>query len=110
MLKAWINIKELEILGPLDVPRIPIFSFLIKHPESGHYLHHNFICMVLNDLFGIQARGGCMCAGPYGMVCRHHNHSFDIHICAIVLRKVRIYVRMYTSIKCINYVYFLNHL
>jgi selenocysteine lyase/cysteine desulfurase len=21
---------------------------------------------VLNDLFGIQARGGCSCAGPYG--------------------------------------------
>lgn len=33
--------------------------------ESGLYLHHNFICAVLNDVFGIQARGGCACAGPY---------------------------------------------
>ncbi len=30
------------------------------------YLHHNFVVAVLNDLFGIQARGGCSCAGPYG--------------------------------------------
>ena len=27
-------------------------------------LHHNFVVTVLNDLFGIQARGGCACAGP----------------------------------------------
>ena len=30
------------------------------------YLHHNFVVALLNDLFGIQARGGCSCAGPYG--------------------------------------------
>ncbi|CAF3073810.1 unnamed protein product, partial [Rotaria socialis] len=29
------------------------------------YLHHNFICVLLNDLFGIQVRSGCSCAGPY---------------------------------------------
>ncbi|EER13221.1 hypothetical protein Pmar_PMAR010831, partial [Perkinsus marinus ATCC 50983] len=29
------------------------------------YLHYNFVAAVLNDLFGIQARGGCACAGPY---------------------------------------------
>jgi hypothetical protein len=29
-------------------------------------LHHNFVVALLNDLFGIQARGGCSCAGPYG--------------------------------------------
>ena len=33
---------------------------------SGQYLHHNFVVAVLNDLFGVQARGGCSCAGPYG--------------------------------------------
>ncbi|CAD7938980.1 unnamed protein product [Amoebophrya sp. A120] len=41
----------------------PIFSFLIQHEER--YLHYNFVCAVLNDVFGIQARGGCACAGPY---------------------------------------------
>jgi hypothetical protein len=29
-------------------------------------LHWNFVVVLLNDLFGIQARGGCSCAGPYG--------------------------------------------
>ena len=33
---------------------------------GGQYLHHNFVVALLNDLFGIQARGGCSCAGPYG--------------------------------------------
>jgi selenocysteine lyase/cysteine desulfurase len=37
---------------------------LIKHGAT-RYLHYNFVCALLNDLFGIQARGGCMCAGPY---------------------------------------------
>jgi selenocysteine lyase/cysteine desulfurase len=44
--------------------RLPIFSFLIKRGTT-RYLHYNFVCALLNDLFGIQARGGCMCAGPY---------------------------------------------
>ena len=39
-------------------------SFVIRH--AGPYLHHNFVVALLNDLFGIQARGGCSCAGPYG--------------------------------------------
>ncbi|TYH42474.1 hypothetical protein ES332_D11G065500v1 [Gossypium tomentosum] len=29
-------------------------------------LHGQFVATLLNDLFGIQARGGCACAGPYG--------------------------------------------
>ena len=38
---------------------------MVRAP-SGRYLHHNFVVAVLNDLFGIQSRGGCSCAGPYG--------------------------------------------
>lgn len=30
-------------------------------------LHYNFVITLLNDLYGIQARGGCSCAGPYGL-------------------------------------------
>jgi selenocysteine lyase/cysteine desulfurase len=51
------------ILGDLENDRIPVFSFLIKHNER--YFHYNFITTALNDLFGIQTRGGCMCAGPF---------------------------------------------
>ena len=55
----------LEVLGNKDPSkRVGIFSFLVKH---GHrYLHHNLVAALLNDLFGIQARSGCACAGPFG--------------------------------------------
>ncbi len=45
-------------------PRLPILSFMIKHGSS-FFLHYNFVGALLNDLFGIQSRGGCACAGPY---------------------------------------------
>ncbi|QCD84824.1 cysteine desulfurase/ selenocysteine lyase [Vigna unguiculata] len=34
--------------------------------ERGKLLHGPFVATLLSDLFGIQARGGCACAGPYG--------------------------------------------
>jgi hypothetical protein len=39
----------------------------IRYKATEKFLHHNFVVTLLNDLFGIQARGGCMCAGPLGM-------------------------------------------
>ena len=38
-------------------PHLSTLSFVVRQATSGLYLHHNFICAVLNDLFGIQARG-----------------------------------------------------
>jgi len=58
----------LIILGSQTVPRLAIFSFLISIPQLNKYLHYNFICALLNDLFGIQVRAGCACAGPYVLV------------------------------------------
>ena len=67
--RKWEGLRELVVVGPdKSVSRLPIFSFLVRHPLSGLFLHHNFVCALLNDLFGIQARGGCACAGPYGQV------------------------------------------
>lgn len=62
---AWQQEPTIEILGNLDAERLSIVSFVVRAP-SGRYLHHNFVVAVLNDLFGIQSRGGCSCAGPYG--------------------------------------------
>ena len=62
---AWGAEPSIEILGNLDAERLSIVSFVVRAP-SGRYLHHNFVVAVLNDLFGIQSRGGCSCAGPYG--------------------------------------------
>ncbi|KAG1709779.1 tRNA-cytidine(32) 2-sulfurtransferase [Nymphon striatum] len=66
-MKIWKKVDNLIILGNTDVPKLPIFSFLILHKQSGLFLHHNFVAAVLNDVFGIQCRGGCACAGPYAL-------------------------------------------
>lgn len=63
-IERWRRQPNLEILGNPDLDRLSIVSFVVKY--HGRYLHHNFIVAVLNDLFGIQSRGGCSCAGPYG--------------------------------------------
>jgi len=63
-IESWTANPSLEILGNHNAERLSIVSFVVKH--HGQYLHHNFVVAVLNDLFGIQSRGGCSCAGPYG--------------------------------------------
>jgi len=45
--------------------RLPIFSFYVEN------LHYNMVVRLLNDRFGIQARGGCSCAGTYGHYLLH---------------------------------------
>jgi selenocysteine lyase/cysteine desulfurase len=64
-LTRWQDEPSIEILGNVDAERLSIVSFVVRAP-SGKYLHHNFVVALLNDLFGIQSRGGCSCAGPYG--------------------------------------------
>ncbi|XP_066286673.1 uncharacterized protein [Branchiostoma lanceolatum] len=61
----WLGNPNLVVLGSTEVKRLPIMSFMVRHPQSGLFLHHNYVSVLLNDLFGIQARGGCACAGPY---------------------------------------------
>jgi selenocysteine lyase/cysteine desulfurase len=63
-LEHWQSIPNIEILGNPMARRLSIVSFRIRY--GTRYLHHNFVVAVLNDLFGIQARGGCSCASPYG--------------------------------------------
>ena len=63
--EAWAAHPCIQVLGNLDAERLSIVSFVIRRP-GGRYLHHNFVVAVLNDVFGIQSRGGCSCAGPYG--------------------------------------------
>jgi len=56
---------DIEIVGNLDPEkRISILSFNIRCKNA--YLHPRFVTKLLNDLFGIQSRAGCLCAGPYG--------------------------------------------
>ena len=80
---AWTQEPTIQILGNLDAERLSIVSFVVKAP-SGRYLHHNFVVAVLNDLFGIQSRGGCSCAGPYGHallgIDLDRSHEFEAEI------------------------------
>ncbi len=61
---SWQNDPNIEILGNCQAERLSIVSFVVRWHDR--YLHHNFVVALLNDLFGIQSRGGCSCAGPYG--------------------------------------------
>lgn len=64
-LNTWKTTPGLQILGnPLALRSLPIFSFRIEDPNGG-YIHQQLITRMLSDIYGIQARGGCACAGPY---------------------------------------------
>ncbi|HPZ07917.1 MAG TPA: aminotransferase class V-fold PLP-dependent enzyme [Candidatus Eremiobacteraeota bacterium] len=69
------NNPFIEILGPGDIKnRIAIVSYNIKHRDR--YFHPKYISRLLNDLFGIQCRAGCSCAGPYG----HHLLNINLEV------------------------------
>lgn len=61
---SWSQNPNIDILGNPVADRLSIVSFVIRHRDRA--LHHNLVVAMLNDLFGIQSRGGCSCAGPYG--------------------------------------------
>jgi selenocysteine lyase/cysteine desulfurase len=62
-LASWGANPRIELLGDTDAERLAIVSLAVRHPRGA--LHANFVVAVLSDLFGIQARSGCFCAGPY---------------------------------------------
>ena len=80
---AWLDEPSIELLGNLDAARLSIVSFVLRSP-SGRYLHHNYVVALLNDLFGVQSRGGCSCAGPYGHrllgIDLERSHEFEREI------------------------------
>ena len=62
--EAWSANPSIELLGNRAADRLSITSFMVRYGRS--FVHYGFVVALLNDLFGIQARGGCSCAGPYG--------------------------------------------
>ena len=81
---VWSGHPGIKILGSdTCVRRAPIITFLVAASggaapaglctEEGApgttalpnlFLHYSFVSALLNDLFGIQGRGGCLCSGP----------------------------------------------
>jgi len=80
----WSTTPNISILGNPAAERLSIVSFVVRH--GAQYLHHNFVVAVLNDLLGIQSRGGCSCAGPYGHrllgIDHETSHRFEEQILA----------------------------
>jgi selenocysteine lyase/cysteine desulfurase len=68
-LDEWTREDGVEILGDLEAERLGVVSMIFRG------LHHNFAVALLNDFFGIQVRGGCMCAGSYGHELLHIDHD-----------------------------------
>jgi selenocysteine lyase/cysteine desulfurase len=62
-LRSWGRNPRIAMLGNREADRLAIVSFGVRHPPG--LLHSNFVAALLNDLFGIQVRNGCFCAGPY---------------------------------------------
>jgi selenocysteine lyase/cysteine desulfurase len=74
-IKKLKEIQNVQIIGDISSDKkIPIISFNIAH--KNRVLHPKFVSKLLNDLFGIQSRAGCMCAGPYG----HHLLNINLEI------------------------------
>ncbi|HOH78782.1 MAG TPA: aminotransferase class V-fold PLP-dependent enzyme [Candidatus Cloacimonadota bacterium] len=64
-MSAFEGDARITFLGVLDADKkVPIVPFNIRHQDR--ILHPKFVTRLLNDLFGIQTRAGCSCAGPYG--------------------------------------------
>ncbi len=63
-LDGWSDNPHLTLLGAENAHRLPIFSFLVCD-RNGQPVHQQLFTRMLSDIYGIQARGGCACAGPY---------------------------------------------
>ena len=47
--------------------RANVVVFNLEYGDSRTIVQQNFVSLVLSDLFGIQLRSGCFCAGPFGV-------------------------------------------
>ncbi len=74
MFKKMRSIPHLTLLADNIEDRLCMFSFYFDN------IHYNLVVKLLNDRFGIQARGGCSCAGTYGHYLLHvdRQHSKSI--------------------------------
>ncbi len=68
--------EQVSVLGHTDTARLPIFSIVVTD-RAGQPFHPQYITRLLSDYFGIQARGGCACAGPYGHQLLHIDRAMS---------------------------------
>jgi len=68
------QIDGIEILEGQNRERLGYISFYSRS------VHHNLVVKLLNDRFGIQVRGGCLCAGTYGHILLRIDQDKSQHI------------------------------
>ncbi len=75
-LQGWRDNPHLTLLGVDHDHRLPIFSLLVRD-GAGQNVNAAAFTAALSARYGIQARGGCACAGPYGhrLLGVNHAHS-----------------------------------
>lgn len=61
---AWRDQPAIDLLSPAHAPRLPVLAFRLRDGHGGFW-PHQLVTRLLSDAYGIQARGGCACAGPY---------------------------------------------
>lgn len=105
------------VLGNTTSKRQAILSFLIystTHSEDkmvlrqdkktgldlwgvirGKPLNGPFVAKLLNDIFGIQARGGCACAGPYGHRLLNVDKSHSLGMRSLVKKVSLPFVKLF---------------
>jgi len=68
------SIPEVVIMDSAHRNRLGIISFFVPK------IHYNLLVKLLNDLYGIQVRGGCACAGTYGHILLEVSHELSDEI------------------------------
>ncbi|SHK13978.1 Selenocysteine lyase/Cysteine desulfurase [Shimia gijangensis] len=61
---VWGDVPGIEILAADKQDRLPFLSF-VPRDSDGNRIDYRVFTQALSDRYGIQARGGCSCAGPY---------------------------------------------
>lgn len=61
---AWGDVPGIEILAETQTERLPFLSF-VPRDLNGDRIDYRAFTQALSQRYGIQARGGCSCAGPY---------------------------------------------
>ncbi|KAG2615223.1 hypothetical protein PVAP13_3NG070100 [Panicum virgatum] len=131
-MKRFVSNPNVRVLGNTSAERLPIFSFLIyppvsnslldvpcyepgcRSPSSGDVtrkrlpLHGRFVTRLLNDLFGIQARGGCACAGPYGHTLLNIDHELSLRIRSMILKGYNGLKPGWTRLRRLSFSYYLS--
>lgn len=72
--KGLESLPEVIIMDNNHRDRLGVISFYVAK------IHYNLLVKLLNDLYGIQVRGGCACAGTYGHILLEVSHELSDEI------------------------------